>query len=50
MVRIGTLRRAGKTLRDIASDLNERGHRTRRGSEWRHEYVKRILDAGLARV
>jgi len=49
MVRISTLRRAGKTLRAIARDLNERGHRTRRGSEWRHEYIKRIVDARLAR-
>ena len=50
MVRIAILRQAGKTLRDIARDLNENGHRTRRGSEWRHEYVKRIVDADLARV
>lgn len=48
LVRIAALRRGKKTLREIARDLNERGHRTRRGSAWRHEYVKRIVDAGLA--
>jgi site-specific DNA recombinase len=31
------------TLRAIAQHLNERGYRTRRGSAWRHEYVKRVL-------
>ena len=34
--------RANHTLREIARDLNERGLRTRRGSPWRHEYVKRV--------
>jgi DNA invertase Pin-like site-specific DNA recombinase len=47
VVRIATLRRARKTLREIARDLNQRGCRTRRGSEWRHEYVKRIMDTAL---
>jgi site-specific DNA recombinase len=51
VVRIATLRQARKTLREIARDLNQRGCRTRRGSEWRHEYVKRIADAApVARV
>ena len=36
--------RGSHTLREIARDLNERGLRTRRGSTWRHEYVKRIVD------
>jgi hypothetical protein len=36
MVRIATVRQAGKTLRDIAWDLNERGHRTHGVSEWRY--------------
>jgi hypothetical protein len=48
VVRIATLRRAHKTLREIARDLNQGGCRTRRGSEWRHEYVKRIADATSA--
>ena len=48
VVRIATLRQAHKTLREIARDLNQRGCRTRRGSEWRHEYVKRIADACVA--
>ena len=38
--------RASHTLREIARDLNERGLRTRRASQWRHEYVKRV--AGLS--
>src|SRR5687768_9975290 len=36
---IHALRRRGGTLRSIAADLNEKGHRTRRGSEWRHTYI-----------
>ena len=35
--------RDNHTLRAIAQNLNERGFRTRRGSAWRHEYVKRVL-------
>jgi site-specific DNA recombinase len=31
------------TLRAIAQHLNECGFHTRRGSAWRHEYVKRVL-------
>jgi DNA invertase Pin-like site-specific DNA recombinase len=47
VVRIATLRQAHNTLREIARDLNQHGCRTRRGSEWRHEYVKRIVDTAL---
>lgn len=38
-------RAAGFTLRQIASELNRQGYRTRRGSGWRHEYVARLLAA-----
>ena len=44
--RIGELR-GSQTLRAIARDLNERGLRTRRGSPWRHEYVKRVATRGF---
>jgi len=37
------LRRRGGTLRSIAADLNEKGHRTRRGSAWRHSYIASML-------
>jgi DNA invertase Pin-like site-specific DNA recombinase len=43
LVRIGQLRSSGRTLRQIAAELNLHGYRTRRGSHWRHEYVKRLL-------
>lgn len=36
------LRDAGYTLRAIAAELNRRGFTTRRGTEWRHEYVARL--------
>jgi site-specific DNA recombinase len=41
--RIGQLRESGRTLRQIAAELNLHGYRTRRGSQWRHEYVARLL-------
>ena len=37
------LRRRGGTLRSIAADLNAQGHRTRRGSAWRHTYIASML-------
>ena len=37
-------RRESMTLRGLAAELNAQGFRTRRGSPWRHEYVKRIVD------
>jgi hypothetical protein len=39
---IEELRASGRSLRRIAIDLNSRGWRTRRGSEWRLESVARI--------
>jgi len=39
---IHRLRQSGKTLRGIAAALNQRWHRTRRGSAWRQEHVARI--------
>jgi len=45
---IGTIRRlraSGRTLRQIATDLNQEGHRTRRGSEWRLESVARVVQS-----
>lgn len=42
LTRIRELRNS-HTLREIARRLNEQGLRTRRGSAWRHEYVKRVI-------
>ena len=42
---IQELRGRRRTLREIAAELNCRGYRTRRGSHWRHEYVKRVAEA-----
>ncbi len=39
------LRKRGGTLRSIAAHLNEKGHRTRRGSAWRHTYIASMLAA-----
>lgn len=38
------LRRDGATLRGIAATLNQRGHRTRRGTSWRLESVARVVN------
>ena len=43
--RIQRLRKSGKSLRKIASQLNRANIRTRQGSPWRHEYVARLLKA-----
>ncbi len=40
---IRSLRRQGHTLRGIAVTLNSRGHRTRRGTDWRLESVARVI-------
>jgi site-specific DNA recombinase len=42
------LRASGRTLRQIAVDLNREGRRTRRGSEWRLESVARVLECCAA--
>jgi site-specific DNA recombinase len=42
---IGDMRASGTSLRRIASDLNNRGFRTRRGSPWRLESIARVVTA-----
>lgn len=42
---IRELRTAGYSLRAIAEELNRQGHRTRRGSAWRHQYVAGVVKA-----
>ena len=44
LAEIRNLRRQGHTLRGIAAILNSRGHRTRRGTEWRLESVARVVN------
>jgi len=41
------LRRAGATLRGIATTLNQRAFQTRRGTPWRLESVVRVIKAEL---
>jgi DNA invertase Pin-like site-specific DNA recombinase len=43
--RIVEARRRGKSLRDIAAQLNRQGHRTRSNAPWKFEYVHRVLKA-----
>ena len=43
LAEIRNLRRKGHTLRGIAATLNNRGHRTRRGAQWRLESVARVI-------
>jgi site-specific DNA recombinase len=43
LAEIKNLRRQGHTLRGIAATLNNRGHCTRRGTEWRLESVARVV-------
>lgn len=40
---IRQLRTRHRSLREIAAALNDSGSRTRRGSAWRHEYVKSLI-------
>ena len=47
---IAELRTEGRSLRRIATDLNRRGWRTRRGSEWRLESVARIASSKTPRL
>jgi site-specific DNA recombinase len=46
LTEIQNLRQSGQTLRGIATALNHRALRTRRGSAWRLEHVARILRQG----
>ncbi len=43
--RILALKASGATLRTIAATLNAEGLKTRRGSDWRNEYVHAIVKA-----
>jgi site-specific DNA recombinase len=43
LAEIRNLRHQGHTLRGIAATVNTRGHRTRRGTEWRLESVVRVV-------
>lgn len=43
LVRARELREMGETYRGIAEILNAEGYRTRRGTEWAHQYVYGIL-------
>ena len=49
LAEIRNLRGQGFTLRGIAVTLNRRGHRTRRGTEWRLESVARVIKQHAAR-
>ena len=42
---IHDLRADGRSLRQIAADLNQDGVRTRSGGPWRHSYVQLVLSA-----
>lgn len=48
LVEIRNMRQNGHTMRGIATELNDRALRTRRGSAWRLEHVARILNHGKA--
>lgn len=43
--RIADLRKAGRSLREIAAALNGEGHTTRRGRPWNPVQVQRVLEA-----
>jgi len=47
---VAELRSNGMSLRRIAKDLNRRGIRTRKGSEWRLESVARVASANARLV
>jgi len=46
---IRSLRSGGHSLRAVAGALNKRGHRTRRGTEWRLESVVRAINQDAAK-
>lgn len=43
------LRSDGKTYREVAEELNRRGHRIRNGQEWRLQYVAGVLASAKER-
>jgi DNA invertase Pin-like site-specific DNA recombinase len=43
LAEIRNLHHQGHTLRGIAATMNSRGHRTRRGTQWRSESVARVI-------
>lgn len=47
---IQSLRSAGKSMRAIAAELNQTGLRTRAGTPWRFEYVRRVLSQAALRA
>jgi len=48
LAEIRRLRSEGAAMRKIAATLNERAHRTRRGTPWRLESVARVLNGAAA--
>jgi hypothetical protein len=38
------LRAAGRSLAQVAEDLNDQGHKTRREKRWSKTQVRRVLD------
>ena len=47
LANIKRLRAKGYTLQAIADTLNKEGVYTRRGSEWRHQYIHSLLRMAL---
>jgi len=45
LARIRALKAAGRTMRQIADELNRQGYTTRRKTAWRHQYVAAALKA-----
>jgi hypothetical protein len=48
LTHLRALREQRLSLRDIASELNARGLRTRSGAPWRHHYVANLLETSDA--
>jgi DNA invertase Pin-like site-specific DNA recombinase len=45
LARMRELKAAGRTVREIADELNRQGYTTRRGTSWRFQYVAAALKA-----
>jgi hypothetical protein len=43
LAQIRRLRQQGRSLRAIATVLNDQALRTRRGTGWRHDHILRII-------